>query len=598
MNGLYEAIKNSYNLITWCIEKTYSGIATVVNYSLSLLKTVDTQIQTIEPESKPKVMSIEDYLEKSKPLRDFKQLIESSEIGNDLEVAITTFKKLDVKLWSDIPVTEIFKENGFYKRNDFEHAIWFEDISDYILFFYFNNFGHFLGSILIFLFLTLVTLVPILLTVAFFTFCERKILASVQRRRGPNVVGFWGVLQAIADGLKLVLKEIIIPSRSNMFFFIFAPIWVLAISFSGWALIPFSYNNFYVDFDFGVLYLLAISSLGVYGIVIAGWSSNSRYAFLGGLRSVAQLISYEVSLGLIILPIILLSNSLNFIEIVSMQEKTIWFCLPFLPLTIIFFITILAETNRTPFDLPEAEAELVAGFNVEYSSTLFALFFLGEYSSILLMSATMSILFFGGWLPIGSFFGFSGFWLILKTIIVCIFFVLIRGALPRYRYDQLMSIGWKIILPITLSFFYFVSSIFVGFDSLPLNVSVLVEYFHTEIFNANQIQDRKIYAFFKLYENMKRVGADKDELALEYLSSIFSIYPEYAEKLRFDYVRNLPEFKELVDEHLEQCYSEHERSLPETRLLAEKFVMKQGFFIEETSRFAKGYFFFKREAFC
>lgn len=347
--------------------------------------------------------------------------------------------------------------------------------------FYFSNFGDVFGSLLLLLVLTLVTLVPILLTVAFFTFCERKVLASIQRRRGPNVVGFWGIFQAIADGVKLVLKEIIIPNRSSAFFFVFAPVWVLTTSFSGWALIPFSYDNFYSDFDFGILYLLAVSSLGIYGIIIAGWSSNSRYAFLGGLRSVAQLISYEVSLGLILLPIILASNSLNLMEIVVMQEKTVWFFLPFFPLSIIFFITILAETNRTPFDLPEAEAELVAGFNVEYSSTLFALFFLGEYSSILLMSATMAILFFGGWLPIIFFFDISGFWLIFKTIIICIFFILIRGALPRYRYDQLMNIGWKIFLPFTLSFFYFVAALLVSFNAVPLNENALIVHYITSM---------------------------------------------------------------------------------------------------------------------
>lgn len=353
------------------------------------------------------------------------------------------------------------------------------------------NFGFFfedtLGVLVILFVINLVTLLPILLTVAFFTICERKVLASIQRRRGPNVVGFWGILQAVADGLKLVIKEIIFPSISNTFFFVFAPIWVLVTSFSGWALIPFFFNNFYTDFDFGILYLLAISSLGVYGIILAGWSSNSRYAFLGGLRSVAQLISYEVSLGLIILPVILVSNSLNFMEIVLIQSQTIWFFVPFLPLIIAFFITILAETNRTPFDLPEAEAELVAGFNVEYSSTLFALFFLGEYSSILLMSILMVILFFGGWLPIiPIFFVGSSFWLIFKTIIVCIMFVLVRGALPRYRYDQLMGIGWKMFLPFTLGFFYFVVSLLLWFDSFPLSESDLTSHY---------------FSFFKSYIN-------------------------------------------------------------------------------------------------
>ena len=340
------------------------------------------------------------------------------------------------------------------------------------------NFFNYIYLFFIMLFLILITIVPVLLAVAFFTVLERKVLAGIQRRRGPNVVGFWGILQAIADGVKLVLKEIIFPSKSNIFFFIFAPSWVLITSFTGWAFIPFFYNNFYSDFEFGILYILAISSLGVYGIILAGWGSNSRYAFLGGLRSVAQLISYEVSLGLVILPIILASNSLNLIEIVLIQEKTIWFFLPFLPLVFIFFITILAETNRTPFDLPEAEAELVAGFNVEYSSTLFALFFLGEYSSILLMSSFMVILFFGGWLsPIPYYFSHHSFWLILKTILICILFIFVRGCLPRYRYDQLMNIGWKIFLPFSLSFFYFISAFFLFFDAFPYNQNTLLTYY-------------------------------------------------------------------------------------------------------------------------
>ena len=220
-----------------------------------------------------------------------------------------------------------------------------------------------------------------------------------------------------------------------------------------------------------------MSSLGIYGLILAGWGSNSRYAFLGGLRSVAQLISYEVSVGLILLPIILASNSLNFMEIILVQEKTIFFCFPFFPLLIICFITILAETNRTPFDLPEAEAELVAGFNVEYSSTTFALFFLGEYSSILLMSVFLVNLFLGGWLPFFSFFLSPIFWFSFKIIIVCLFFILVRGALPRYRYDQLMSIGWKIFLPFTLSFFYLVSIILIWSDAFIYNDSILIVYF-------------------------------------------------------------------------------------------------------------------------
>lgn len=397
-------------------------------------------------------------------------------VYNKIEICVKNCTKLNIKL-----INLFFISNDVYL--EFEYLYTKSNILE-ILFtkswepinisfgFFFEDL---LGVCFILLITNLLTLIPILLTVAFFTICERKVLASIQRRRGPNVVGFWGILQAVADGLKLVVKEIIFPSRSNTLFFVFAPIWVLVTSFTGWALIPFFFNNFYTDFDFGILYILAISSLGVYGIILAGWSSNSRYAFLGGLRSVAQLISYEVSLGLIILPVILVSNSLNLMEIILIQQKTIWFCFPFFPLTFIFFITILAETNRTPFDLPEAEAELVAGFNVEYSSSLFALFFLGEYSSMLLMSILMVILFFGGWLPIVPFFfASSSFWLILKTIIICIGFILIRGALPRYRYDQLMGIGWKIFLPFTLGFFYFVAALLIWFDAFPYNENELV----------------------------------------------------------------------------------------------------------------------------
>lgn len=348
----------------------------------------------------------------------------------------------------------------------------FTKISFSFLFLTNNGFG----IELILLFLVLSTLVPVLLTVAIFTVSERKVLASVQRRRGPNVVGFWGILQAIADGIKLVIKETIIPSRSSPIFFIFAPMWVFITSFTGWAIIPFYYDNFFTDLEYSILYILVISSLGVYGIILAGWGSNSRYAFLGGLRSVAQLISYEVSLGLILLPLILATNSLNFCEIILVQEKTIWFALPFFPLFIIFFITILAETNRTPFDLPEAEAELVAGFNVEYASTIFALFFLGEYSSIILMSTFLVILFLGGWNPCILFFA-PILEFVIKIVFVCFFFILVRGALPRYRYDQLMSIGWKTFLPVTLVFFFFSSTFLIWSNSFSYNETVLVNYF-------------------------------------------------------------------------------------------------------------------------
>jgi len=301
-------------------------------------------------------------------------------------------------------------------------------------------------------------IVPILLTVAFFTLFERKLMSSVQRRRGPNVVGFWGFLQPIADGLKLIIKEFITPRRAMPTVFVFSPLWTFAVSLTSWSILPFSYLNNFSDLTFGLLLLLVLSGLGVYGIILAGWSSSSHYALLGALRSAAQLISYEISFSLTILPVILWSNSLNLIDIINSQGLYygIWYCFPFFPFVIIFFISILAETNRTPFDLPEAEAELVAGFNVEYSSTPFALFFLAEYSSILVMSCLFSILFFGGWyLPAFLSLFSSSFWLIVKTLIVCYFFVLVRAALPRYRYDQLMHICWQIFLPISFGFFHF-----------------------------------------------------------------------------------------------------------------------------------------------
>lgn len=302
---------------------------------------------------------------------------------------------------------------------------------------------------------SLLVIVPILLTVAFFTLFERKLMSSVQRRRGPNVVGFWGLLQPIADGLKLIVKEFIIPRRSVSAVFIFSPIWTFTASFTAWSIIPFNFSENFSDLTYGILALLALSGLGVFGIILSGWSSNTHYALLGSLRSAAQLISYEISFSLTILPVIVWSNSFNLINIINSQVDYygLWYCIPFLPFAFIFFVSILAETNRTPFDLPEAEAELVAGFNVEYSSTPFALFFLAEYSSILVMSCLFAILFFGGWgMP---FFFKSSFWLIIKTLVVCFFFVLVRAALPRYRYDQLMSLCWQIFLPISFGFFHF-----------------------------------------------------------------------------------------------------------------------------------------------
>lgn len=306
----------------------------------------------------------------------------------------------------------------------------------------------------------LITILPVLISVAFYTLLERKILASVQRRRGPNVVGFWGLLQPIADGLKLGIKEFLIPNRANSTFFILSPVWTFTLSFSSWAFIPFGFNNFFSNLSFGLLCLLATSGLGVYGIIMAGWSSNSYYALLGALRSAAQLISYEISFGLTVLPVVIWSGSFNLLNIVHAQMNLykIWFIFPFLPLAIIFFVSILAETNRTPFDLPEAEAELVAGFNVEYSATPFALFFLAEYSSILIMSALISILFLGGWDSFLNVFNidifFGSFNLVFKILVIAFLFVLVRAGLPRYRYDQLMRLCWQIFLPISFSFFH------------------------------------------------------------------------------------------------------------------------------------------------
>jgi len=313
--------------------------------------------------------------------------------------------------------------------------------------------------------ISIITLITLLISIAYFTLAERKIIASVQRRLGPNVVGFWGLLQPLADGLKLVIKEIIVPRFSNKLLFFFSPFLTLILSFCGWVIIPHSLDSYIIDLNLSLLYTLVISALGVYGILLAGWSSNSKYALLGGLRSVSQMISYEVSIGLIIIPILLLSNSLNLIDIVFIQAQSVWYIFPLFPLAIIFFISILAETNRSPFDLPEAEAELVAGYNVEYSSIIFAMFFLGEYGNILLMSSLFVIFFLGGW----DFMGFnSEFIFSLKIILIVFLFVFVRANLPRYRFDQLMILGWKIFLPLTLGFIFFFSGLLVSTNSLKI----------------------------------------------------------------------------------------------------------------------------------
>ena len=313
----------------------------------------------------------------------------------------------------------------------------------------------------------LLIVIPILLAVAFFTLVERKVMGTIQRRRGPNVVGFWGLLQPFADAVKLIIKESIIPSSANQLLFIFAPILTLFLSLLGWAAIPVTNYSSFLDINIGILYIFAISSLGVYGIIISGWSSNSKYAFLGSLRSAAQMVSYEVSIGLIIITVVLCAGSLNLSEIVYSQE-TIWYGIPLFPLFLMFFVSALAETNRPPFDLPEAEAELVSGYNVEYSAVGFALFFIGEYANILLMSSLCVILFMGGWLP-----PFDNeilnlvpaiFWFVLKLNLVTFTFVWVRASFPRYRYDQLMRLGWKVFLPLSIGWVFFVASFLLVFD--------------------------------------------------------------------------------------------------------------------------------------
>jgi len=300
----------------------------------------------------------------------------------------------------------------------------------------------------------LIIIVPLLISVAYFTLAERKILGAIQRRRGPNVVGVFGLLQPLSDGFKLLVKETVLPSNANKFIFVLSPIITFVISLMGWAIIPYDKYSILSELNVGVLYLFAISSLGVYGIIMSGWSSNSKYAFLGALRSAAQMVSYEVSIGFIIVTIVLCSGSFNLQTIIESQ-KNVWFVIPFFPLFLMFFVSALAETNRHPFDLPEAEAELVSGYNVEYSAMGFALFSLGEYANMLLMSSLNVILFFGGWLPPIKILDVlpGSFWFGVKICFFVILFIWMRAALPRYRYDQLMGLGWKVFLPILTVFF-------------------------------------------------------------------------------------------------------------------------------------------------
>merc|ERR1712045_68762 len=324
---------------------------------------------------------------------------------------------------------------------------------------------------LIYILIKLITIViPLLISVAYFTLVERKLMGSIQRRKGPNVIGFLGLLQPLADGLKLFVKETILPSNANLLLFTLAPVTTFLLSLISWAVIPFSESCVLSDLNIGILYLLAISSLSVYGIILAGWSSNSKYSFLGAIRSSAQMISYEVSIGFIILSVVICSNSFNLTQIV-LSQVNVWFFIPLFPMFLMFCVSMLAETNRHPFDLPEAEAELVSGYNVEYSAMTFALFFLGEYANMLLMSAFSSILFLGGWLPLLNIYPVvllpGSFWFSLKILLGVIFFILTRAALPRYRYDQLMYIGWKSFLPVSLGYLLFTTGILLGFNWLP-----------------------------------------------------------------------------------------------------------------------------------
>ena len=316
-------------------------------------------------------------------------------------------------------------------------------------------------------------LIPVLVTVAMIVWLDRRVWAFVQKRRGPNVVGPFGLLQSIADALKYVFKEIIIPASSNKVIFIIAPIITMTLALIAWAVIPFSENLVLADINVGILYLFAVSSLGVYGIIMGGWASNSKYPFLGAIRSAAQMVSYEVSIGVIIINVLLCVGSLNLNDIVIAQ-KNVWFVLPLFPMFVIFFISALAETNRPPFDLPEADAELVAGYQTEYSGMMYAMFWLGEYAYILLMCAMGSVLFLGGWLPpmdiqIFSFIP-APFWLIFKILFLFILFALVKAIVPRYRYDQLMKLGWKIFLPLSLIWVVLTAAYLLYFDLLPTQI--------------------------------------------------------------------------------------------------------------------------------
>ena len=315
-------------------------------------------------------------------------------------------------------------------------------------------------------------LVPVLVSVAMIVWLDRRVWAFVQKRQGPNVVGPFGLLQSLADALKYIFKEIIIPSTSNKVIFILAPIVTMTLALISWAVIPFSATLVLADINVGILYLFAVSSLGVYGIIMGGWASNSKYPFLGAIRSAAQMVSYEVSIGVIIINVLLCVGSLNLNDIVEAQQN-LWFIIPLFPMFVIFFISALAETNRPPFDLPEAEAELVAGYQTEYSGMMYAMFWLGEYANILLMCAMGAILFLGGWMSPIEIYPFTivpgAIWLILKILLLFILFALVKAIVPRYRYDQLMRLGWKVFLPLSLIWVVLTSSYLFYFNLLPTN---------------------------------------------------------------------------------------------------------------------------------
>jgi len=314
----------------------------------------------------------------------------------------------------------------------------------------------------------LALLVPLLIVVAYLTYAERKVLAAMQMRRGPNVVGPFGLLQPFADALKMIMKETVIPSGANRALFLMAPMLTFGLAMVAWAVIPVNAGWAIAQINVGVLYLFAISSMGVYGIIIAGWASNSKYAFLGALRSAAQMVSYEVSMGFVIVSVLLVAGSLNLSAIVEAQ-RNLWFCVPLFPMFVIFFISALAETNRTPFDLPEGESEIVAGFMVEYSSMSYALFFLGEYANIVLMSGMTTILFLGGWLaPFGILPVLGPVWFVLKVCVLLFVFIWVRGTFPRYRYDQLMRLGWKVFLPASLVWLVITAGALLATGTLPV----------------------------------------------------------------------------------------------------------------------------------